>query len=228
MLTVKDTTADKVTGLESGADDYLPKPYSEIELNARIYAALRMKRLQDEQLLKNRQLQEMLTKVETLAITDPLTGLFNRRRFENILELEFKRTIRYKTPLSCMLVDIDHFKSINDTFGHHAGDCVLKEVALVLQPLPPRSGHRGALGGEEFVVILPSVGLEGALVPANRILQSISEHVFSEVGERKVTVSIGLAAPERERHVRQQLAQLADVAMYNAKRLGRNRVETAR
>ena len=87
MLTVKGSTADTVHGLESGADEYLPKPYNEAELNARIYAALRGKHLQDELQLKNRQLEDMLTKVETLAITDPLTGLYNRRRFEHLLEL---------------------------------------------------------------------------------------------------------------------------------------------
>jgi two-component system, cell cycle response regulator len=228
MLTVKDSTADKVTGLEAGADDYLPKPYNDVELNARIYAALRTKNLQDELLLKNRQLEEMLTRVETLAITDPLTGLFNRRRFEHILELEFKRTSRYNTLMSCLLLDIDHFKSVNDTFGHHTGDMILKDVAVLLQRSIREVDTAARWGGEEFVVILPAIGIENALTPAQRILTSVSEHKFHGVGDRSITVSIGVASvPHEEVQHGPQLVQLADIAMYQAKRLGRNRIETA-
>ena len=132
MLTVKGTTDDKVKGLEAGADDYLPKPYSEVELNARIYSCLRTKALQDELRQKNRQLEDMLMRVETLAVMDPLTNLFNRRRFEAILEKEFGRTMRYESPLSCLMIDIDHFKKINDTFGHRAGDSVLREMGKII------------------------------------------------------------------------------------------------
>lgn len=229
MLTVKDSAEDTVTGLESGADDYLPKPYNEIELNARIYAALRTKGLQDELLLKNRQLEDMLTRVETLAITDPLTGLFNRRRFENILELEFKKNVRYRIPMSCMMIDIDCFKSVNDTFGHHAGDAVLKEVALIVQRCIREVDTAARWGGEEFAVILPAVGLEQALVPAGRIVKAVAEHAFSEIGNHPVTVSIGVAdLPSEPVESGQQLVHLADAAMYAAKRLGRNRVEAVR
>lgn len=229
MLTVRGSTADKVTGLEAGADDYLPKPYSEVELNARIYAALRTRKLQDELLLKNRQLEEMLTRVETLAITDPLTGLFNRRRFEHILDLEFKRTLRYNSWLSCLLVDIDLFKSVNDVFGHLAGDLILKDIAILLQRSIREVDTAARWGGEEFVVILPAISLEKALVPARRILKAVSEHTFPGIGDRTLTVSIGAATvPHEDVKHGQQLVQLADIAMYEAKRLGRNRVEVAR
>lgn len=226
MLTVKNTTTDKVTGLESGADDYLPKPYNEIELNARIYAALRTKMLQDELRRKNRQLEDMLTRVETLAITDPLTGLFNRRRFENILELEFKKTQRYQTPLSCLMVDIDHFKSVNDSHGHHVGDAVLKEVALLIQRSIREVDTAARWGGEEFVVLMPTIGKDTAGQPAKRILKAVSGHKFPDVNDRIITVSIGVAdAPHAKIDSGEKLVHAADLAMYEAKKKGRNRVE---
>lgn len=228
MLTIKDSATDKVTGLESGADDYLPKPYNEIELNARIYAALRTKTLQDELRTKNRQLEDMLTRVETLAITDPLTGLFNRRRFETILELEYRKTVRYQTPLSCLMIDIDHFKSVNDTFGHQRGDMVLKEVALIIQRSIREVDTAARWGGEEFTVLVPTISRESAVQPAKRILRSISEHAFPDLGGRSVTVSIGIAdMPNVRIDSAAQLVQLADLAMYEAKKKGRNRIELA-
>ncbi len=133
MLTVKDTIPDKVVGLEAGADDYLAKPYSEQELNARIYAALRTKSLQDELRDKNRQLEELLARVEYLAITDPLTELYNRRRFEAVMDDEFQRARRYGSALSCLLIDVDRFKAVNDEFGHRVGDAVLKAVGATLR-----------------------------------------------------------------------------------------------
>ena len=228
MLTVKDSASDKVTGLESGADDYLPKPYNEIELNARIYAALRTKTLQDELRTKNRQLEDMLTRVEVLAITDPLTGLFNRRRFETILELEYKKTARYQTPLSCLMIDIDHFKSINDTFGHHKGDVVLKEVALLIQRSIREVDTAARWGGEEFSVLIPTINRESALQPAKRILKAVSEHAFPDITDRKITVSIGVAdVPNVKVDSSSKLVQMADLAMYEAKKKGRNRIELA-
>jgi two-component system cell cycle response regulator len=133
MLTSLNATAQKVQGLEAGADDYLTKPYDEIELNARVYAALRTKALRDELSRKNDELQAMLRKVEVLSITDPLTGLYNRRRFEEVLDSEFKKSSRYNSPLSCMMMDIDHFKNVNDTYGHSVGDMVIKDLALLIQ-----------------------------------------------------------------------------------------------
>lgn len=226
MLTVRDSATDKVTGLESGADDYLPKPYNEVELNARIYAALRTKTLQDELRRKNRQLEDMLTRVETLAITDPLTGLFNRRRFESILELEFKKTLRYQTPLSCLMIDIDHFKQINDSFGHHVGDIVLKEVALLVQRCIREVDTAARWGGEEFAVLVPTATKEQAVQPAKRIMKTVAEHVYPDVLGRKITVSIGIAdVPNPQIDSGQRLVQLADLAMYEAKKKGRNRIE---
>src|SRR4030042_6492225 len=192
ILTVKGSTEEKVIGLEAGADDYLHKPYNEIELNARIYACLRTKALQDELRVKNRQLEEVLLRVESLAITDPLTGLFNRRHFETTLEKEFNRSIRYLSPASCLMIDIDYFKKINDEYGHHTGDVVLKEVSEVIKDCIREIDTVARGGGEEFIVLLPETKKEASLQAALRILRVISEHKFSGIN-RQITVSIGLA-----------------------------------
>ncbi len=107
MLTVKGSISEKVIGIEAGADDYIPKPFDGIELNARIFACLRTKALHDELKEKNSKLEELLVEVKLLAITDALTGLFNRRRFETVLDKEFKITERYHTPLTCIMIDIN-------------------------------------------------------------------------------------------------------------------------
>jgi len=228
MLTAMDATAEKVKGLEAGADDYLPKPYEEVELNARVYAALRTKSLQDELRKKNDELKEMLAKVEALSITDPLTGLFNRRRFEAILESEFRKAIRYKMPLSCIMIDIDHFKTVNDTYGHAIGDSVIKDVALLIQQGVRDVDTPCRWGGEEFIVLVPLTAKTDAERPAQRIMKSVSAHAFAGMDGKTVTVSMGIAdlsgpgidAPDK-------LIQAADSAMYEAKKNGRNRVGSA-
>ncbi len=228
MLTVKNTTADKVTGLEAGADDYLPKPYDTGELNARIYACLRTKALQDDLQKKNRQLEDMLTRVETLAVTDSLTGLFNRRRFETILGLEFKKASRYRSPLSCMMIDIDHFKTINDEYGHRIGDVILKETAQIIMKSIREVDTAARWGGEEFSVLIPNTSKENAGTPAMRILQSVANNAFPEIGDRRITVSIGIAdALDPLIDTEDKLVNAADLAMYEAKRKGRNRIEVS-
>ena len=229
MLTEKSAMTDKVSGLEAGADDYLPKPFDESELNARIYVRLRNKTHQDELKQKNRQLEDMLTRVESLAIMDPLTGIYNRRRFETIFTSEFKRATRYQLPLSCMMIDIDHFKKINDSNGHQAGDAVLKEVAQILQATLREVDTPARWGGEEFVVLSPNTALENGMRAAERVRKAVANHSFTGMSGSKITVSIGVAAiPATDLDSQDKLIHAADLAMYTAKKNGRNRVESAR
>ena len=224
MLTVRSSMTEKVAGLEAGADDYLPKPYDEIELNARIYACLRTKALQDELREKNRQLEDALLKLEVQAITDPLTELFNRRYFLSAIEKEFNRTVRYKSPTSCMMIDIDHFKKINDAYGHRAGDISLKEAAAVIKNGTRDIDTVARWGGEEFIVLLPETGGEDALLVAARILGAVSHYTFTAFPEQ-ITVSIGLATvPDTHIDTAEKLIHESDLALYEAKTKGRNRI----
>jgi two-component system cell cycle response regulator len=225
IVTIKGTVEEKVLGLVAGADDYLPKPYNEVELNARIYASLRTKSLQDELREKNRQLEEVLIKVETLAITDPLTQLHNRRYFETAIEKEISRTMRYNSQTSCLMIDIDHFKKVNDDFGHHAGDVVLKEIATILKTSIREIDTVARWGGEEFIILLPETREEEGFKTASRILKVIEDFTFSGI-PRKITVSIGLArVPNPLIDNAEKLINAADLALYEAKSKGRNRIE---
>jgi diguanylate cyclase (GGDEF)-like protein len=227
MLTAKGSTTDKVAGLKAGADDYLAKPYNEIELNARIYASLRTKSLQDELKKKNRELEEVLKKLESLSVTDHLTGIFNRRYFWGALETEFERFIRFKTPIACLMIDVDHFKNINDEYGHWAGDLVLKEIARIIKESLRKIDTVARWGGEEFIVLLPETAREHALNAATRILSEITGHHFLDIRE-KITVSIGIASlPELKIETPEKLIEASDTALYKAKANGRNRIETA-
>jgi diguanylate cyclase (GGDEF)-like protein len=226
MLTVKSSLEDKVSAIEAGADDHLPKPYNEIELNARIYAALRTKALQDELRQRNKQMEELLVKFETMAITDSLTNLYNRRRFETILEKELKKTRRYKRPVSCLMIDIDHFKRINDLYSHEVGDSVLIGVAQLIKQALRDVDTVARWGGEEFVAVLPETDKDQAVKPASRILNSISGKRFESIPDECITVSIGIACAGEEDTVAKLLGT-ADLALYEAKRKGRNRMEFA-
>ncbi|MFN3740892.1 MAG: diguanylate cyclase [Thermodesulfovibrionales bacterium] len=228
MLTVKTNITDKVAGLEAGADDYLPKPFDEAELNARIYASLRTKALQDELKERNRQLEDLLRRLEIMAITDHLTEIYNRRHFEEILKREFTRALRYNLHLSCLMCDIDHFKRINDTFGHAAGDTVLKEVARLIYSSLREIDVIARWGGEEFIVLLTQAKKADAKKVAERVLQSVSAYKFQGLPENeKITVSIGVASIPEDRDIDnwEKLIKAADEALYRAKRNGRNRVE---
>jgi two-component system cell cycle response regulator len=225
MLTIKSSLNDKVSGIESGADDYLPKPYNDIELNAKIYAALRTKALQDELRQKNKQLSELLAQVETMAITDPLTGLYNRRHLDSVLEAEWKKSERYNFSLVCLLIDIDFFKSVNDTYGHKTGDLVLIKIANILRKSLRDVDTVARWGGEEFLAVLPYTDKDQGLMIAQRILEKVSAHQFEQCPDRRITVSIGLSHSGPSLNSKDKLIEAADSALYEAKKNGRNRME---
>ncbi|HEY5594125.1 MAG TPA: diguanylate cyclase [Nitrospiria bacterium] len=227
MLTAKGSVEDKVAGLQIGADDYVPKPFSDKELLARIQVCLRIKTREDELRGVKNQLENQLKDVEQMAITDAGTGLFNRRHFNELLGKEFSRAKRFNEPLVCLMLDIDHFKDVNDTYGHPAGDSVLSEIAALLKGVVRMIEVAARYGGEEFVLLLPKTKPQEAMKPATRLLESIATHPFKGLpADRGVTVSIGIAGlPDSLIASKEDLVKCADFALYKAKRAGRNRIE---
>lgn len=164
-------------------------------------------------------------KVERLSIADGLTGLYNRRFLSKRLEEEYSKAIRYNTPLSLLVMDVDFFKRVNDTFGHQVGDNALISVARVLQQSVRESDLVGRYGGEEFVVLLPHTGLDKALTVAEKIRLAVSETPVEGMGERRLTISIGVAGfPDLKVANMEELVRKADEALYRAKEGGRNQV----
>ena len=168
-------------------------------------------------------------RLERLAITDGLTGLYNHRHFREHLEQEFDRASRYKQPLSCLIFDVDDFKQLNDTYGHLVGDHVLKEIAARTNKCVRKSDLVARYGGEEFVVIMPQTAREGAEIEGNRIREMIFSEPFSELpADRSVSVSGGISILDNESMLNaEDLLRAADLALYEAKRNGKNRIVVA-
>ncbi len=168
---------------------------------------------------------KLLAEVQRLAITDDLTGLFNRRHFYDLAEIEFNRAKRYSHPLTALIADIDHFKQFNDRYGHLIGDRVLHEVARMLQESLRDSDILGRYGGEEFSVLLSMTDMKAAVFVAERLLKHVAETpVETDAGELHVQLSVGVAAFSKETPTLYSLINRADQAMYSAKEAGRNRV----
>lgn len=175
---------------------------------------------------QQRELEEKKKKLRKLARYDQLTGLLNRRSFENELEEEFERSQRYDNKLSVLMIDLDHFKEINDTYGHQAGDQVLEVVGELLHKHTRTSDSGGRYGGEEFCVFLPETDSNRAKKTAQRFRESLKDHEFgTEDGESfRVTCSIGVAERTDEMSNFTRLIKSADKALYDAKQQGRDRV----
>jgi diguanylate cyclase (GGDEF)-like protein len=172
-------------------------------------------------------LEEANSKLELLSITDQLTGLFNRRHFDDVFAQEIQRAARYAHPFSVMMMDIDHFKNVNDTYGHQAGDFILKGVANILCSQLRETDILARYGGEEFVVVLPETGESVALSIAERIRGALEEHKFCcGDNELHVTISIGVVTASGEQDD-EEVLHAADDALYKAKEEGRNRVVKA-
>ena len=222
LLTGEEATEKKVKGLEQGATDYILKPFEAAELLARVKVQLKLKALQDELREKNAQL-------ERLASTDALTKIHNRRYFVEMFELEWAKCERFHHDMGLIIIDVDHFKSVNDTWGHPEGDRVLTEVAQVLQRSLRKVDLVARYGGEEFAVLLPSTDLKGTKLVAEKLRAEVERNVSAGAGtatQRTVTISIGVAHTPTSPGVSNSddLVHRADEALYLSKERGRNRV----
>jgi two-component system cell cycle response regulator len=206
-------------GLDIGVNDYLMRPIDRNELIARVRTQIRRKRYVDS-------LRDSVQTSIELTVVDPLTGLNNRRYLETHLATLVGQAADKGRPLSLMMLDIDHFKAVNDTFGHEAGDQVLKGFAGRIRKVIRSIDLFCRLGGEEFVVVMPDTPIETAMKIAERVRQSVEKDVFSILGEGRaipITVSIGLAERGRDTGM-DGLIRRADKALYRSKDSGRNRV----
>jgi two-component system, cell cycle response regulator len=214
FLTGASSTEEKIKGLELGAVDYVTKPFDAAELGARVRASLRMKYLLD-----------LLSKK---AQIDGLTGLWNRTYMDQRLEAELSLSARRGTSFSCIMADVDHFKRINDTYGHACGDTALRAISQVFSEHSRIEDVVCRYGGEEFSLLLPGIEVEGALVFAERLRVLVNQLPLEHSGQQiKLTCSFGVATVNPENPAGTSPIELADQALYEAKRGGRNRVVAA-
>jgi len=216
FLTSRTRMEDVVKGLREGAHDYLKKPFEAAELLARVGSASKIKRLQD-------QLRERNDALERMARTDALTGLFNRRHLDDELRRRHSDARRHHEPLSVLLLDIDHFKHVNDTYGHPVGDLVLTEFARILEAGTRDEDISGRWGGEEFLVILPRTDLHHAVEVADRIRQTVANSVVVS-GRQAVSVTVSGGCVVGVSESVEGLLHQVDVRLYAAKNAGRNRI----
>jgi diguanylate cyclase (GGDEF)-like protein len=221
LLTSRDRREDMVSGLGAGADDFLTKPLDFFMLQARIRTGERIVQLQDRLLTVQDALRHQATH-------DQLTAIWNRRRVLEQLDLEVTQARRRRAPLSVTVLDIDHFKTINDTHGHQAGDAVLRDIALRIRGALRAGDSVGRYGGEEFLVLMPDCGPGDGVEVAERIRSAVSlTPVALDGGDPvDVTLSAGIASSDGTDCDADTLVREADLALYQAKALGRNRVET--
>ena len=223
LLTARTGRDQLLEGLDAGADDYLTKPVDEAELIARLKTAQRMLRLE-------KRLRDANEAAVRMATIDALTSAYNRRHLMSEFPCELERARRYATPISVVMCDVDHFKTINDRYGHQAGDAVLKQVAETLMATcRPKVDWVARYGGEEFVIVLPHTPLSGALIAAERMRHALEALVVeSDRHTLQVTASFGVAADQRHWPTpllaAERMLGQADECLYLSKRGGRNRV----
>jgi diguanylate cyclase (GGDEF)-like protein len=221
LVTARDSKTDIVSGLQSGADDYLTKPIHPAELVARINTGIRILKLEQS-------LKKANDEIRLLSITDPLTGCYNRSYLNERIPQELERAQRYNHFLSVILTDIDHFKKVNDNYGHQIGDQVLKSFAGCLSKRVRNNiDWIVRYGGEEFLIVLPETGCDGVRVLAERLRAAVSSNqVETEQGNLQVTASFGGACIRFKKNEQpvtmDDLIHKADEQLYNSKKQGRN------
>ena len=227
FLSARDETDVKVSALGIGANDYISKPFNAEELLARVEVALRLRFERDRLRESAEEARARAEMAQERSLTDPLTGLLNRYGLQISLAHELAEARRYNRPLSCLMIDVDRFKTINDTYGHITGDVALQQIASVLTQVVRRSDIVFRYGGEEFLALLPKTDLEGAVALAEKLREAVVARIFGD-GEHTfyLTLSIG-AASLSETESGNDLIARADIALYHAKERGRNRVEKA-
>ena len=214
IITGLDSDKDEEKGLALEASDYITKPFSALIVKLRVRNQI--------------QIINQLRTIERLSMIDQLTNIPNRRSFDEKLQIEWRQAIREQTPISMLMMDIDHFKDLNDTYGHQQGDIVLQKIADVIMPAVKRPGDFAARwGGEEFVVLLPNTVLEGAMEVAEQIRKNIEKTVVhcANGSHLKLTISIGVNSltPAVKSSIDAFISG-ADKALYAAKAAGRNKV----
>jgi two-component system cell cycle response regulator len=219
LLTARTEKQDVVEGMDSGADDYVTKPFDSQELQVRLRAGRRILDLQTELVAAREALREQATR-------DPLTCVWNRYAILDTLSREANRARRESSPLAVIMADLDHFKRVNDTYGHLAGDSVLREAARRMQACVRAYDYVGRYGGEEFLIVLPGTSAGHAVQLAERLRMAVSsEPIVAGSDPLNVTASLGVTATEHADAVPETLIRVADDALYRAKEAGRNRVE---
>jgi two-component system, cell cycle response regulator len=226
MQTALDSTENKVEGLDAGADDYITKPINFAELEARVNSLLRIKGLQSALAAREKELRGLNNKLLEISLTDGLTQVENRRSLEERLNEMWQHSLRLHEPIAVVMCDIDKFKSVNDNYGHQAGDSVLKEFAQLLKGEAREIDRVGRYGGEEFLLILPGTVLDAAVTFAERLRDKVAKHTFTYTGGTLCrTMSCGVAgAPHPKIKDQEALLKASDDALYVAKETGRNRV----
>jgi diguanylate cyclase (GGDEF)-like protein len=227
FLTSMTKDADLARGIEVGGDDYLMKPVSEVVLHAKVRAMQRLVEMQRSLVDTTHQLNAANKELQRLSTTDGLTGIPNRRMFDELFAREWRRCERMKKPIALVMLDIDNFKLFNDQYGHQAGDDCLRAVAgQVVRGAPRASDLAARYGGEEFVLVLGETNADGARWVAENVRQHVNElGILHATPQRRVTISGGVASVTPQSGLSPEvLLRSADQALYQAKATGRDKV----
>jgi len=231
FLTTKQDDDSFTSGILAGGDAYLAKPINPLRLQLTITAMERIYVMRQKLQIAQNGLLKANKELEYLAMYDQLTGLANRRNFDETLERQFNLAKRNKVPLSVIICDIDFFKIYNDTYGHQKGDDCLAAIAKIIGETPERPTDKACrYGGEEFTLVLPDTNLQGGLIIAEKIRQAVFDANVMHEGSKVapcVTLSLGLATYTGQVQTDDELIKAADQALYRAKENGRNRVESS-